>query len=182
MQSDPIQDNIEVSAEALAAAQEAAERGGEQDPIAAKDQEIAALKDQLLRALAEMDNTRKRAEKTAADARAYAVTGFARDMLDIADNLRRAIEAVPEAERTGPLMDGIMATERVLLSAFDRHGLKQIIITPATMFDANLHEVMFEQPAADGGPPAGTVIAVLESGYMLNDRLLRPARVGVVKG
>lgn len=171
----PIEDNIELSA-AAQALQEAAEKAAEgADP---RDEEIAKLKDQLLRALAEMDNTRKRAEKTAADARAYAIAGFAKDLLDVADNLRRALDAAPDDQRDSALVQGIEATERAMLASFERNGLQRIAPTSGK-FDANWHEVMFEQ-AIDGVEP-GTIIALLESGYALNDRLLRPARVGVAK-
>ncbi len=171
--NDPIEDNIDLSPEAQAMRAEPAAPAPD-----ARDDEIAALKDQLLRALAEMDNTRKRAEKTAADARSYAIAGFARDLLDVADNLRRAIDAVPETERDNALMQGIMATERALLSTFERNGLKRIAPTDGK-FDAHLHEVMFEQPSGSIEP--GSIVALLEPGYTLNDRLLRPARVGVAK-
>lgn len=167
------EDNIELSAEAQAM-QDAANDTNPQE------EEIAALRDQLLRALAEMDNTRKRAEKSVADARAYAISGFARDLLEVADNLRRAHDAIPEADKDGALAQGVLATERALLAVFERNGLKQV--SPAVeqdKFDAHLHEAMFEQPM-DGKEP-GTIIALLEVGYMLNDRLIRPARVGVSK-
>jgi molecular chaperone GrpE len=173
--TNPIEDSVELS-EAALAAQAADKDTPEKDT---RDEEIAALKDQLLRALAEMDNTRKRADKTAADARAYAIAGFARDLLDVADNLRRAIEAVPEAERAGNVViEGVEATERALLAAFERNGLTKIAPTDGK-FDAHLHEVMFEGEA--NGAEAGSIIALLEPGYMLGDRLLRPARVGVAK-
>lgn len=175
--TDPIQDNVEFSPEAQARQAEGA--ASSNNATDTRDEEIAALKDQLLRALAEMDNTRKRADKTAADARSYAISGFARDLLDVADNLRRALDHVPEAERNTALVQGIEATERALLAAFERNGLKKIAPKDGK-FDAHLHEAMFEQPAAEGQEP-GTIIALLESGYTLNDRLLRPARVGVAK-
>lgn len=141
-----------------------------------RDEEIAALKDQYLRALAEMDNTRKRAEKSVSDARSFAISGFARDLLEVADNLRRAHDAIPEGDKDGALAQGVLATERALLATFERNGLKQID-PMGEKFDANMHEVMFEGP----GEEPGTIIAVLEVGYTLNDRLLRPARVGVAK-
>lgn len=156
--------------------QEAAAGAPETDP---RDEEIASLKDQLLRALAEMDNTRKRAEKSVSDARAYAISGFARDLLDVADNLRRAHDAIPEAEKDGVLAQGILATERAMLSAFERNGLKQIN-PEGGKFDAHLHEAMFEAPATETMEP-GSIVTVMQPGYMLNDRLIRPARVGVAK-
>ena len=175
MTQDP-QDNIELSAEAQARQEADTHTATEtHDP---RDEELANIKDQLLRALAEMDNTRKRAEKSVSDARSYAISGFARDLLDVADNLRRAHDAIPETDKDGALAQGVLATERALLSVFERNGLKQVNPEGAK-FDANVHEAMFEQPVE--GTEPGTIIAVLEVGYTLNDRLIRPARVGVSK-
>lgn len=171
--SDPIQDNVDLSPEAQAM------KDAPKNDNASRDEEIALLKDQYLRALAEMENTRKRAEKSVSDARSYSIAGFAKDLLDVADNLRRAHDAIPEDQKDGALAQGVLATERALLATFERNGLKQIDPMGET-FDPNLHEVMFEGPGEEG-QPAGTVIAVLEVGYTLNDRLLRPARVGVAK-
>ena len=146
--------------------------------------EVVRLKDHILRALADADNTRKRAAKEREDATKFAVTGFARDMLEIADNFRRAIDSVPEEIRNGDdplvtnLLAGIDAIERGLLKTFEKHGIKKIEPL-GQMFDPHFHEVMFEAPMP--GKPAGTIIQLLEPGYTLNDRLLRPARVGVAK-
>ncbi|WP_435641311.1 nucleotide exchange factor GrpE [Micavibrio aeruginosavorus] len=152
------------------------------DERAALEDEIARLKDHVLRALADGENTRKRAAKEREDATKYAVTGFARDLLSVADNLRRALDAVPEEMKNGGdellknLLTGIEATEREMLRAFEKNGIKKIepINVP---FDPHQHEVMFEAPMP--GKPAGTIIQLIEAGYVLNDRLLRPARVGV---
>lgn len=153
-----------------------------QDPITALQAERDEMRDKMLRAMAEAENVRKRAERTQADTSKYAVAGFARDMLDIADNLRRAIDAVPESERQSEaiknLMDGVEATERVMLSTFEKYGIKKIAPTEGR-FDPNFHEVMFEAEAA--GKQAGEIIQLLEAGYVIHDRLLRPARVGVAK-
>ena len=154
------------------------------DRVAALEAEIVRLKDHILRALAEADNTRKRAVKEREDATKFAVTGFARDMLEMADNFRRAIDSIPEELKTGSdpmianLMAGIEAMERNLLKTFEKHGIKKIepIGVP---FDPHFHEVMFEAPVPGKAP--GTVIQLLEAGYVLNDRLLRPARVGVAR-
>ncbi len=190
------EDNIDISPEAMAAMEDAqADMNLEEElnleqPEPANDaasvnqayqDEVTCLKDQLLRSLAEQENTRKRAEKNMSDARNYAVAGFAKDLLEVADNLRRALDAVPEADRIdNPLMEGVTATERAMLAVFDRHGLKQIAPEKTVeKFDANSHEVMFEAPME--GLEAGTIIEVLEVGYTLNGRLIRPARVGVVK-
>ncbi len=146
--------------------------------------ENARLKDHILRALADADNTRKRAVKEREDATKFAVTGFARDMLEIADNFRRALDSVPEEVKTAAdpllvnLLTGIDAIERGLLRTFEKHGIKKIEPI-GEMFNPHFHEVMFEAPIPNKQP--GTIIQVLEAGYTLNERLLRPARVGVSK-
>lgn len=147
-------------------------------------EELAKVKDQLLRALAETENTRRRAAKEREDAAKYAVTAFARDLLDFSDNFRRAIDAIPEEmknegdDRIRNLIAGVAAMEQQMLRTFEKHGIKKIV--PANeMFDPNFHEVIFEAPGT--GKPAGTVIQIAEPGYTLHGRLLRPARVGVAK-
>ncbi len=154
------------------------------DPVAKLEADLAEFRDKHLRALAEIENVRRRGEKEKADALKYAATNFAKDILGVADNLRRAIEAVPEeaAESDGAiktLIEGVEMTERELLSIFERHGIKRIEADGAK-FDHNLHQAMMEVP--DSGQPAGTVVQVLQSGYTIHDRLLRPAMVGVAKG
>lgn len=160
----------------------------EPDPFAvlqALQKENAELKDKALRAVAEAENTRRRAERERQDAVRYAAAGFARDMVQVSDNLRRAIAALkPEEREASPdtvkaLIDGVEATERQLLATFERHGIKEITPAPGERFDAHLHEAMFEVP--NSGQPAGTVVHVVEAGYMIGDRLLRAARVGVAK-
>jgi molecular chaperone GrpE len=169
--------------------QAAAEGEAEPDPfqvLVALQKENAELKDKALRAVAEAENTRRRAERERQDAVRYAAAGFARDMVQVSDNLRRAIAALkPEEREASPatvqaLIDGVEATERQLLSTFERHGIKEITPAPGDRFDAHLHEAMFEVPGS--GQPAGTVVHVIEAGYTINDRLLRAARVGVAKG
>jgi len=154
----------------------------DKDPIADMMKERDDMRDKLLRALAEADNTRKQAEKRQSDTQKYAVAGFAKDMLDIADNLRRALEAISEDQLQDDnvklLHEGVAATERVMLSNFEKHGIQKIQPTEGK-FDPNFHEVMFEGPA--DGKQAGEIIQLLEPGYVLHDRLLRPARVGVAK-
>jgi len=148
-------------------------------------QENADLKDRLLRALAEMENLRRRTEREVADAKAYGVSSFARDMLGVADNLRRALDHVPaEARESGDaamtsLIEGVEVTERDFLSRLTRHGVKKLE-PQGQRFDPNLHEALFEVP--DESVPAGTVVQVIESGYTIGDRVLRPAKVGVSKG
>ncbi|WP_119460741.1 nucleotide exchange factor GrpE [Rhodospirillaceae bacterium SYSU D60014] len=145
--------------------------------------EAAQLKDQLLRALAETENVRRRAQRDREDASKFAVTGFAKDLLPVADNLRRALESLPaeaieENELLKTLSEGVEMTERQLQAAFERHNIRKIEPL-GEKFDSNLHQAMFEVPGS--GEPAGTVVQLLQSGYLLNDRLLRPAMVGVAK-
>jgi molecular chaperone GrpE len=151
--------------------------------IAALEAEVAELKDRALRALAEAENTRRRAERERADAQKYAVSGFARELLGAADNLRRALDSLPASEarddKTRSLLEGVAATERELLGAFERNGLKRID-PKGERFDHNFHQAIFE--AENTGQPAGTIVEVLQPGYVLHDRLLRPAMVGVAKG
>ena len=144
--------------------------------------EIAELNDRLLRALAETENVRRRGQREREETARFAITSFARDVLPVADNLRRALEALPEDaggnEALGSLVGGIELTERELAAIFQRHGVEKI--DPAgEKFDHNLHEAMFEIPTADAEP--GTVVQVMETGYVLNGRLLRAARVGLAR-
>jgi molecular chaperone GrpE len=157
----------------------------EADPIAVLEAEKADLKDKMLRLMADMENLRRRTEREIADARTYAVANFARDMLNVADNVRRAIESVPEEARStaeGPfkaLIEGIDLTERDLLKNLERHGVKKLD-PQGQKFDPNVHQAMFEIPNAD--VPNGTVLQVVQSGYVIGERVLRPALVGVSKG
>lgn len=142
---------------------------------------ITDLKDRLLRTMADMENLRNRSRREQEDALKYATTNFARDLLNVSDNLRRALESVPadadpENETLKTLRDGIEMTERELLSVFERHGIASI--NPVgEKFDHNAHQAMFKVPGTDAAP--GTVVQVVQAGYMLRDRLLRPAMVGV---
>ncbi len=151
------------------------------DPLGALLGELEEARQQILYAQAETQNVRRRLEKDAADARAYAATGFARDILSVADNLARALEAIPDAmredEASKGLVVGLEATQRELLSVFERHGIKRIEAVGA-MLDPNRHQAMLEIPS-DRDP--GTIIQEMQAGYMLKDRLLRPAMVGVAK-
>jgi molecular chaperone GrpE len=157
----------------------------EVDPVALLEAERAELKDKLLRTLADIENLRRRTEREVADARAYAVTNFARDMLNVADNVRRAIESLPAEARQGAdgalqgLIEGIELTERDLLKTLERHGVRKLE-PQGQKFDPNLHQAMFEVPNAE--VPNGTVVQVVQSGYVIGDRVLRPALVGVSKG
>jgi molecular chaperone GrpE len=147
--------------------------------------ENAALKDKVLRALAEMENQRRRAEREVADAKTYGVTSFALDMLTFADNLRRAVESLPPdaREQAGTelktLIEGVELTERDFLSRLGKYGVKKLEPL-GTKFDPNLHEALFEIP--DETAPNATVVQVIEDGYAIGDRVLRPAKVGVSRG
>jgi molecular chaperone GrpE len=153
-----------------------------EERVASLEAELADTKDRLLRALAETENVRRRAQREREDTQRYAASGFARDLLATADNLRRALDSVSEAEikdvRLRGLLDGVAATERELLSVFERHGIRRID-PKGERFDHNLHQAIFEVERPDA--PPGTVIEVLQPGYVLHDRLLRPAMVGVAK-
>ena len=171
--------------ESVNGAADGATSSPEADPVAVLEAEKADLKDKLLRLMADMENLRRRTEREVADARTYAVANFARDMLNVADNVRRAIESVPaEASRSAEgafkgLIEGIDLTERDLLKTLERHGVKKLE-PQGQKFDPNLHQAMFEVPNPD--VPAGTVVQVVQSGYVIGERVLRPALVGVAKG
>jgi molecular chaperone GrpE len=146
--------------------------------------EVEALKDRALRAMAEVENVRKRLERERDDARTYSVTRFARDMLTVADNLNRALSAFPPEVRAKTedsikaVLDGVEATGRELGAALARHGVKPII-AQGQKFDPNLHQAIAEVPARDAQP--GTVVSVVQDGYLIGDRLLRPAMVTIAK-
>lgn len=153
--------------------------------IAALEKEAADLKDQLLRTLADMENLRRRTEREIADTRTYAVANFARDIVGAADNLTRAIAAIDaEARATGgeamiSLVEGVELTERELVKALEKHGVSRV--DPAgEKFDPNFHQAMFEVP--DPSVPSGTVVQVMQIGFKIGDRVLRPALVGVGRG
>jgi molecular chaperone GrpE len=154
-----------------------------EERAAALEGELAEMQDRLLRALAETENVRRRAQRERADAEKYGLVKFAGDLLSVADNLRRALDSLPEVEagddRTKSLLAGVAATERELLAAFERHGLKRID-PKGERFDHNFHQAVFEVEST--GRPTGTVVEVLQPGYVVHDRLLRPAMVGVAKG
>jgi molecular chaperone GrpE len=147
--------------------------------------EVADLKDRLLRTLAEMENLRRRTEREVADARAYGIAGFARDTLAVADNLRRALDAIAGEgrESLSPAMtsfvEGVELTERELLKVLEKHGIKRFDPL-GEKFDPNVHQAMFEVP--DPSSPAGTVVRVVQAGFMIGERMLRPALVGVARG
>jgi molecular chaperone GrpE len=172
--------NVEETAEGRAAAE--AEELSPEARVAALEAELAEQKERLLRALAETENVRRRSQREREDASKYAVAGFAKELLSVADNLRRALDSLPAEEasdqRTVSLLEGVEATERELLGVFERNGIRRID-PDGERFDHNFHQAIFE--AERPGKPAGTIIEVLQPGYVLHDRLLRPAMVGVAK-
>jgi molecular chaperone GrpE len=179
------QDAANNNLDGLAGAPVESEETGEPSPesrVAALETELAEQKDRLLRALAETENVRRRAQREREDASKYAVAGFAKELLSVADNLRRALDSLPESEirddRTRALLTGVEATERELLSIFERNGIRRIN-PDGERFDHNLHQAVFEAERPD--KPGGVIIEVLQPGYVLHDRLLRPAMVGVAK-
>jgi len=152
-------------------------------PLEALQIELAQVKDQMLRALADAENVRRRAERDKDEVSKYAVTSFARELLPVADNLRRGLEMTPAEERTqnatlNNMIEGFELTEKSLLSAFEKTGIQKIDPLHQA-FDHNFHQAVFEQTST--GQPAGTITQVLQSGYVIQDRLLRPAMVAVAK-
>jgi len=163
----------------------APEAANENDSVATLEAQVAELRDRFLRAVAEGENIRKRAEKDVADARAYGITAFARDVLTVADNLARTIEHVSAEARANAdpslkaLLEGVELTERDLQMILQKNGVKPI--NPmGEKFDPHFHQAMFEVP--DSGRPHGTVVQVVQPGYAIGERVLRPAMVGVAKG
>lgn len=154
------------------------------DPLAAAQREAAEYKDKLLRTLAEMENLRRRTEREVGDARAYGIASFARDILVVADNMHRAMQALDDElrakaeEGVKALLDGVELTERELLKVLDKHGVRKF--SPlGEKFDPNVHQAMFEMEHPE--LPAGHVAQVIQAGYMIGERVLRPALVAVVK-
>lgn len=146
--------------------------------------ENADLKDRLLRAVAEMENLRRRTEREKSETAKYAVTAFARDVLSVGDNIARTIDAAPENEiardpALKALLEGVQMTERELLNILERHGINKVV-PKGERFDPNRHQAMFEVENKD--VPAGTIVEVVQAGYVIEDRILRPAMVGVAKG
>jgi len=155
-----------------------------QDEIAALRAELAEMRDRLLRALADAENTRRRAERDRLEASQYAIARFARDMLSIADNFGRALAACPKDQREAAdpqikaVIDGVEATERQLLATLEQYGVK-IIDTADGKFDPNLHQAIAEVPGEGRSP--GSIVNVVQAGYMIGERLLRPAMVTVAR-
>lgn len=181
-QNEPMTPQDESAPQAAPSREELAQAQDARLQIQILKTELEKTKDQLLRALADADNTRKRAAREREETAKYASSSFGRDMLSVADNLRRALEAVPADQRSNPhmkaLIEGIEATQRDLEKKFSIQGIRKIDPI-GELFNPNYHEVIFE--ASIPGKPAGEIIQVAEVGYLLHERLLRPARVGVVK-
>ncbi len=167
--SDPAEDNIVNIEEAVNLAPD--------QIIATLEAELAETKDRTMRALADAENTRKRAIRDRDDAGKYAIANFARDLLDFSDNFKRALDSMPE-DTAPAVKDGLSAMDRELQNVFDRHGIQKIEPLDEP-FDANFHEVLFESPVP--GKAKGTIIQVIEPGYVIKDRLLRAAKVGIAK-
>ena len=154
-------------------------------PSTSLDRELAETKDRLLRTLADMDNMRKRTEREVADARVYGISNFARDIVGVADNMHRAMAALDDElrakadEPTKVLLEGVELTERELMNVLEKHGVKRIEPL-GQKFDPNRHQAMYE--IEDASVPAGSVIQVMQAGYLIGDRMLRPALVAVAKG
>jgi molecular chaperone GrpE len=154
-------------------------------PSTSLDRELAEMKDRLLRALADMENMRKRTEREVADARVYGISSFARDILGVADNMHRAMQALDDElrnkadEATKALLEGVELTERELMNALEKHGVKRLD-PQGQKFDPNRHQAMFEME--DASVPSGTIVQVLQAGYTIGERVLRPALVAVSKG
>lgn len=168
----PANDNAEAAVQAL------------QTLLEEKDKELAAMKDQALRALADAENTRRRGERELADMAKYAVTGFARDLVGVLENLQRALDSIPpELEASTPavknLATGVSMTLKELLAAFAKQGIQRID-PMGEKFDHNIHQAVAQIDTPDA--EAGTVVQVLQAGYLIHDRLLRPAMVGVASG
>jgi molecular chaperone GrpE len=150
----------------------------EEDPVPALQAQIKELKDQMLRSLAEQENTRRIAQRDVSQAKQFAIQSFAKSLLETSDNLERALAFATEQEQTSALYEGVKMTENLLLKAFEKNGLMKFGVV-GDVFDPNQHEALFEYEDANG--EAGTVGQVMKSGFLLHSRVLRPAEVGVIK-
>jgi molecular chaperone GrpE len=176
-----------IAADTFAPEEAFAEAGApaEPDPADVLRAENADLRDKYLRLAAEMDNLRRRTERDVKDAKSYSVAGFARDMLAVSDNLRRALDAIPAEAQAGEdtglkaLAEGVEMTERSMLAALERHGVRKLDPV-GEKFDPNFHQAMFEVPNPDVAK--STVVQVVQDGYVIGERVLRPAMVGVSTG
>ena len=182
MQDDTRPADEDLDGAELAAAAEQGEADTQAAELTALREQVDAAKQEVLYAKAETQNVRRRLEKDMVDARSYAATGFARDILSVSDNLTRALEAIPadlrEDDRMKALVTGLEATGREIEKVFGLHGITRIA-SKGLALDPNQHQAMMEMPTADAEP--GTIIQELQAGYMIKDRLLRPAMVVVAK-
>ena len=185
--ADPGPDTVEPAAAEGGAAE--ATQAQREDPALALAREASELRDKLLRTLAEMENLRARTTREVADSRTYAVASFARDILTIADNMARALQTLraevlraelKENAGVKALLDGVELTERELLKVLDKHGVRKFEPQPGEKFDPNMHQAMYE--VVDPSLPGGTVAQVVQAGYTIGERMLRPALVAVAKG
>jgi len=177
-------DGVESDAESVADTEEESGEASEESQDVDLEAEVADLKDKLLRALAETENVRRRAQRDKEDANKYAIVSFAREMVEVRDNLRRALDAIEDDqgkknEAIVSLVEGIEMTERTLIATFERFEIKPVEALHQK-FDHNFHEALFE--VEDASVPSGTVVQELQTGYKIYDRLLRPTKVGVSKG
>ena len=173
----------EPEAEQAETPEEAAAEATPEDRIAELEAELAATNDRLLRLMAETENIRRRSQREREDTLRYAASGLAKDLLNVADNLHRALAAVPDDLRSGDeaaknFVLGVEMTEKDLLAGFEKHAIKQILPV-GEKFDYEKHQAMFE--LENTGKPAGTVVEMMQPGYIMHERLLRPAMVGVAK-
>jgi molecular chaperone GrpE len=182
--NDQTQAHAEASATGEATAASGAPEMVPAEQVTAALEAAADFKDKMLRAMADMENLRKRTEREVADARAYGITSFARDVLQVADNMHRALDSIGDELRetadakVKSLLEGIDLTERELQKVLDKHGVK--LFSPmGEKFDPNFHQAMYE--IADGSAPPGTVAQVIQAGYLIGERVLRPAMVAVAK-
>ncbi len=182
------QDDIEMpedEAIKAEASNDAGEAENELDPVLKLTAELDSMRDKLLRALAEAENTRRRAERDVADARSYAVSSFAKDMLDVSDNLSRAVGSVDEAaladvpDAVKNVVEGVAMTEKALISKMERHGVKKVDPPPGDTFDPHKHQAVAQIPSDQG---AGKIAAVMQTGFVIGERTLRAAMVAVSSG
>lgn len=179
-ETEPKDERLDEQTHATEQADEVPEEG---DRLVELEAELAETKDRMLRAMAETENMRRRAARETDEARKYAVTGFARELLEVADNLTRALESVPvearESDQVKPLVEGIELTQKSLAACFERYKITKVDPAIGDRFDHNQHQAMFETETAEHAP--GSVVQVMQHGYVIADRLLRPAMVGVAK-
>lgn len=176
------QENLTASEQEIApeVLQQASEAVGDNAKIEELEAQIAALKDAMLRTAADLENTRKRAEKELQDVGKYAISSFAKDMVNVLENLERTIAAIPDEQKDSPLFKGVELTQKELANALERREIKQIAPQKGDKFDHNLHQAMSQ--VAEPSVEAGCIVQAMQTGYIIHDRLLRPAMVVVSKG